>query len=58
MMTRGVEKELANFYQQAVLNGQILVAAEDHSHDGGHRLATAASILADAGAQPLPLREG
>ena len=28
MMTRGVEKELANFYQQAVIEGQILVAAE------------------------------
>ena len=57
MMTRGVEKELANFYQQAVLNGQILVAAEDRSHDG-QRLANAAAILAEAGAQPLPLREG
>jgi hypothetical protein len=58
MMTRGVEKELANFYQQAVLNGQILVAAEDHSRDGGQRLANAATVLAEAGAQPLPLREG
>jgi hypothetical protein len=58
MMTRGVEKELANFYQQSVLNGQILVAAEDRSHDGTHPLASAAAILADAGAQPLPLREG
>jgi hypothetical protein len=57
MMTRGVEKELANFYQQAVLSGQILVAAEDQSHDG-KRLASAAAILAEAGAQPLPLREG
>jgi hypothetical protein len=57
MMTRGVEKELANFYQQAVLNGQILVAAEVHSRDS-HRLANAAAILAEAGAQPLPLREG
>src|SRR6478735_3315635 len=30
MMTRGVEKELANFYQQAVVSGRILVAAEAH----------------------------
>jgi hypothetical protein len=58
MMTRGVEKELANFYQQAVLDGQILVAAEDHGpgHEAG--LARAAKILADAGALPVPLREG
>jgi hypothetical protein len=58
MMTRGVEKELANFYQQAVLNGQILVAAEDHGKDRDRTLANAAKILADAGAQPLPMPEG
>jgi hypothetical protein len=58
MMTRGVEKELANFYQQAVLNGQILVAAEDHGSDRQRTLAKAAQILADAGAQPLPMPEG
>ncbi|HEX4412871.1 MAG TPA: hypothetical protein VH107_04530 [Lacipirellulaceae bacterium] len=58
MMTRGVEKELANFYQQAVMDGQILVAAEDHSGGSAKHLAQAARVLADAGAQPLPLREG
>jgi hypothetical protein len=58
MMTRGVEKELANFYQQAVINGQILVAAEDHSSGSAAHLAQAAHILSDAGAQPMPLREG
>jgi hypothetical protein len=58
MMTRGVEKELANFYQQAVVSGQILVAAEDHSADGAQHLSRAAEILAAAGAQPLPLQEG
>jgi hypothetical protein len=58
MMTRGVEKELANFYQQAVVNGQILVAAEDHGPESGKHLAQAARILSDAGAQPLPLAEG
>jgi hypothetical protein len=58
MMTRGVEKELANFYQQAVLDGQILVAAEDHGPHHEEALARAAKILADAGAQPVPLREG
>jgi hypothetical protein len=56
MMTRGVEKELANFYQQAVIEGQILVAAEPD--DSGPGLSTAARILADAGAKPLTLPEG
>jgi hypothetical protein len=58
MMTRGVEKELANFYQQAVVEGRILVAAEDTGPDSAHSLAKAAQILAEAGAEPLPMREG
>jgi hypothetical protein len=57
MMTRGVEKELANFYQQAVLEGQILVAAEA-SDKGGPSRGDAARILAEAGATPLALPEG
>jgi hypothetical protein len=56
MMTRGVEKELANFYQQAVIEGQILVAAE--SSDTGPPLSNAARILKEAGAKPLTLPEG
>jgi hypothetical protein len=58
MMTRGVEKELANFYQQAVLRGQILVAAEDHGPNANERLTRAARILAEAGAKPVSLKEG
>ncbi len=58
MMTRGVEKELANFYQQAVIAGQILVAAEDHGPTSPQMLAKAASVLAESGAKPLPLSEG
>jgi hypothetical protein len=64
MMTRGIEKELANFYQQAVMNGQILVAAEPPSNavkrpgDKQPTLNTAADVLAKAGAKPLPLPEG
>jgi hypothetical protein len=58
MMTRGVEKELANYYQQAVVQGQILVAAEDHGPNHVERLAEAARILAGDGAKPLPLPEG
>jgi hypothetical protein len=58
MMTRGFEKELANFYQQAVLEGRILVAAEDKSPYAQESLARATRVLAEAGAQPLPLDEG
>jgi hypothetical protein len=57
MATRGVEKELANFYQQSVLDGDILVAAgSGHEHPGV--MAEAAQILAECGAKPLALREG
>lgn len=58
MMTRGVEKELANYYDQAVQRGKILVAAEDHSEAQRQMLATAAAILADCGAEPVALPEG
>lgn len=58
MMTRGVEKELANFYQQAVVDGRILVAAEAHGPQSSRMLAQAAKTLADSGAKPMPLREG
>lgn len=34
MTTRGLEKDLADFYDQAVVQGKILVAAEAHG-DGG-----------------------
>ena len=57
MLTRGVEKEAANFYDQAVLEGMLLVTVE-HYADGGPTLADAERILAAAGAEPLPLPEG
>jgi hypothetical protein len=58
MMSRGVERELANFYDQEVQRGQLLVAVEDHGDNAKHRLQEAEQILADAGAEPMPLREG
>jgi hypothetical protein len=61
MMSRGVERELANFYQQAVIDGDILVAVEvneDSSATPRRDLARASQILAEAGAKPLKLREG
>lgn len=58
MMTRGVEKELANFYDQEVASGKILVAAEDHGPQQIERLRVAAQVLLEAGAEPMALREG
>jgi len=58
MMTRGVEKELANFYQQAVIEGQILVAAEAKTTQTRPSLSDAARILAESGAKPINLPEG
>jgi outer membrane lipoprotein SlyB len=58
MMTRGVEHELANYYDQAVTAGRILVATEDHSEGQRQRLARAEQILSECGAEPIALREG
>lgn len=59
MMTRGVEKELADFYDQAVEQGKILVAVEprDDAEQLRH-LHQAERIMAEEGAEPLPLPAG
>jgi hypothetical protein len=41
MMTRGFEKEVANFYDQAVESGKVLVSVEDSSADPAPRLGRA-----------------
>lgn len=58
MSTRGLEKEIANYYQQAVLEGLILVAAQVKESDPSPRLQQAATILTAAGAKPISLPEG
>ncbi|MDZ4819246.1 MAG: hypothetical protein SGJ20_09765 [Planctomycetota bacterium] len=67
MMTRGVEGELADYYDQAVIAGDILVAVElldpgpeSHTPKATAQkkdLALARQILAEAGAKPLSIRE-
>jgi hypothetical protein len=57
MMTRGIDKEVANYYDQAVVQGKVLVAVETSTPDEG-RLGRAAKILAAAGAEPVALPEG
>ena len=56
MATRGIEKEAADFYDQAVAEGKLLVAVEEH--DARPALSAAEQVLAEAGAEPLPLPEG
>jgi hypothetical protein len=55
---RGVEKEAADYYDQAVQQGKLLVAVELQDPSDAGRLAKAERILAEAGAEPLPLPEG
>ncbi len=61
MMTRGFEREVADFYDQAVITGDVLVAVEPHGGtvaDNNSRLLQAESIFRAAGARPLPLSQG
>lgn len=58
MLMRGVEKEAADYYEQAVQQGKLLVAVELEDASDAGRLAKAERILSDAGAEPLPLPEG
>jgi hypothetical protein len=58
MMTRGIEKEAANYYDQAVQDGKLLVTVEELHGGASPSLAKAEAILSDAGAEPIPLPEG
>jgi hypothetical protein len=58
MLTRGEEKEVSNYYEQAVRLGKILVSVEEHGPQAAPRLAEAERILAAAGAEPIALPEG
>ena len=58
MSSRGLAKEYADYYDQAVADGKILVAVEYHGHDQEVRLARAEQVLDGAGAEPVKLTEG
>jgi hypothetical protein len=58
MLTRGLEKEAANYYDQAVQDGKLLVVVEDHGAGAADRLLKAECLLAAAGAEPVSLPEG
>lgn len=56
---RGVEDELARFYDQAVTKGNLLVAVEvDDPDNHADQLAKAAKLLKESGAEPFALDEG
>ena len=57
MSTRGLEKESADYYDQAVASGKILVSVEPQD-TAKSRLADASQALEDAGAHPIKLLEG
>jgi hypothetical protein len=58
MTSRGFEREVANFYDQALRRGQILVAGEIEPEGDRARLARAEEVFAQAGAHPVKLPEG
>lgn len=58
MATRGVEKEIADYYDQALEKGRILVGVEVDGPDQEGRLALAERLLGEAGSEPIALREG
>ena len=50
--------EAANFYDQEVQRGMILVAVEYHRPDQAKRLAEAEWIFTESNAKAIPLAEG
>jgi hypothetical protein len=55
MRTRGEEGALADYYDQALTRGDLLVAVEDQEPGNELRLQRAEQIFADAGASSFPL---
>jgi hypothetical protein len=58
MVARGMERDLADYYDQAVQQGKILVAIEVHGQTSQRRLEQAECILAEAGARPAEVPAG
>jgi hypothetical protein len=58
MTSRGTEHEVANFYDQALTDGQILVAAEIEDDADAALLDAAERIFVATGAQPISLPQG
>jgi hypothetical protein len=55
MTSRGVDKEAAEYYEQSIEKGKILVVAEDKSDQGPKKLRAAEKQFEQAGAEPVSL---
>ena len=55
MVSRGLDKEAAEFYEQSVEKGKIVVVAEDDSDEGPRKLRAAEKRFEEAGAEPVSL---
>lgn len=58
MSSRGFEPQAADFYDQALHRGQVLVAVEARGPLAAERLARAERVLAECGAHPMALPPG
>jgi hypothetical protein len=58
MTSRGVDKEAAEFYEQSIEKGRIVVVAEDDSEQAPRKLRSAEQVFTKAGAEPIPLHAG
>jgi hypothetical protein len=59
MTTRGVEPEIADFYDQSLARGRILVAGDTQPEgEGLPGAAKAEEVFERCGARPVPLRRG
>lgn len=56
--SRGVEKEIADFHDQALQAGDLLVAVEVHGSDAEAWLDKADEVFRRVGAKPIELPEG
>ena len=57
MLTRGEEGELADFYDQGVREGHLLVGVEAGGRDAPAMLAAAETVFRDLGSRPVTLRD-
>jgi hypothetical protein len=55
MTSRGLDKEAAEYYEQSIEKGRILVVAEDNSAEGPRKLHAAEKRFQEAGAEPVSL---
>jgi hypothetical protein len=58
MLTRGLEEETANYFDQALTQGQYLVSVEHVEGEGAPPLEAADAVFQRAGVVSLPLRKG